>query len=285
MLRKFLPQIIASLFLVGFVVYAWTGPTQAPPNCPPGSPGCDAPINVSTSSQYKAGALGIGGVFQAFSDAVFNGNVSVGTATIKGDGSVSANLNADKLDDYEAADLNAGRLAGYCYESCNIFGGDCRVTLSMPPAYKKMTDPAFSRCKCDSGFSQITLSSDSAGKAYFCYSLGSPRCGDGIVQAGEFCDDGNKANDGGDCYSDCSKINYFYGPSHGGCGSGVKPVGYQIAPDTANKYCQEKGFIKAIHKFVTTGQGYPPNSVSYWNGLNWVCNPGHQQSITEIWCE
>ena len=39
---------------------AWTGPTASPPTCPAGSPGCDAPINVGSTAQIKAGNIGIG---------------------------------------------------------------------------------------------------------------------------------------------------------------------------------------------------------------------------------
>ena len=98
--NKYLPQIVAMLFLAGFAVFAWTEPASAPP-----AGNVDPPINTGSASQIKAGALGIGGGFQAFSDAVFNGNVNVGTATIKGDGSVSTNLNADKIDGYSEADI------------------------------------------------------------------------------------------------------------------------------------------------------------------------------------
>lgn len=97
---SFLPQIIASLFLAGFVAYAWTGPAGPPPTA-----NVDAPINVGTTSQYKAGAFGLGGLFHGYSDAIFDGKVSVGTAIIKGDGSISTNLNADKIDGYHETDI------------------------------------------------------------------------------------------------------------------------------------------------------------------------------------
>ncbi|MEK9135317.1 MAG: hypothetical protein AAB451_03430 [Patescibacteria group bacterium] len=79
MFKKILPQIIASLFLAGFVVYAWTGPTGPPPNN-----NVDAPINVGDTSQYKSGAFGLGGLFHAFSDAIFDGKVGIGTTNPQG---------------------------------------------------------------------------------------------------------------------------------------------------------------------------------------------------------
>jgi hypothetical protein len=51
-----------SIFLLSFVVFAWTGPTGEPPeeNLP-------APLNTSSESQFKAGALSVGGVFETAS--------------------------------------------------------------------------------------------------------------------------------------------------------------------------------------------------------------------------
>jgi len=70
-----LPVIVLfSVLMIAFIIYAWTEPSQAPPqeNVP-------APINVGTSTQYKAGALGIGGVLRGYSNAYFDGNVGIGT--------------------------------------------------------------------------------------------------------------------------------------------------------------------------------------------------------------
>ena len=65
-LKKFLKTILIFLlpiFLLNFLVFtlAWTGPTEAPP-------GGNVPsfLSVSDATQFKEGALGIGGVFQAF---------------------------------------------------------------------------------------------------------------------------------------------------------------------------------------------------------------------------
>jgi len=66
--------IVNSVLMIVFMVYAWTEPSQAPPggNVP-------APINVGPFTQYKAGALGIGGVFRVYNNAYFDGNVGIGT--------------------------------------------------------------------------------------------------------------------------------------------------------------------------------------------------------------
>ena len=55
---------------------AWTEPTAIAPN---GNVG--APINTGDNSQYKAGALGIGKVLHGYSNAVFDGNVGIGTTS------------------------------------------------------------------------------------------------------------------------------------------------------------------------------------------------------------
>ena len=83
MQKQISPKIIALTFgiltisfLAVFYVVAWQEPTQSPPEG-----NITSPINVSTITQYKAGALGVGGVFTADSLSVFNGNVGIGTTT------------------------------------------------------------------------------------------------------------------------------------------------------------------------------------------------------------
>jgi len=67
--------ILVICFAVAFYAFSWTGPTALPPddNVPP-------PINVGGTGQYKSGALGIGGVFRAYSNAIINGDVGIGTS-------------------------------------------------------------------------------------------------------------------------------------------------------------------------------------------------------------
>lgn len=71
-LKTILLAIILS-FGVSFV-YAWTGPTATPP-----AGNTTAPINTSADSQYKIGALGFGGLIHGYSNAIFDGNVGIGT--------------------------------------------------------------------------------------------------------------------------------------------------------------------------------------------------------------
>lgn len=55
-------------------VSAWTAPSQAPTDG-----NVDAPINTGTITQYRDGALGIGGLLRGYGDAIFDGNVGIGT--------------------------------------------------------------------------------------------------------------------------------------------------------------------------------------------------------------
>ncbi|MCR4283826.1 MAG: hypothetical protein NUV64_00705 [Parcubacteria group bacterium] len=57
--------------------FAWTSPGQDPP-----LGNVSAPVNISSATQYKAGAFGVGGVFQTYTDtylASSGGNVGIGT--------------------------------------------------------------------------------------------------------------------------------------------------------------------------------------------------------------
>jgi len=82
-LSQIVPIVVISLFIGVVFVYAnWSSPPASPPTCPFTNSACNAPINASEATQYKSGSLGIGGVFQVFSDAVFNRNVKVATLNI-----------------------------------------------------------------------------------------------------------------------------------------------------------------------------------------------------------
>jgi hypothetical protein len=72
-----LPVILFSALIMALVIYAWTEPSQTPPqgNVP-------APINVGDVTQLKNGGLGINGVLDVSSTAVFRSNVNVGGTTL-----------------------------------------------------------------------------------------------------------------------------------------------------------------------------------------------------------
>lgn len=76
---SFLPQIIATLFLAGFVVYAWTGPAGPSPNS-----NVATPINVGTTSQTKQGDLTLGGNLKVNGDIIDKtGNIIYNATTSK----------------------------------------------------------------------------------------------------------------------------------------------------------------------------------------------------------
>ncbi|MFH1259017.1 MAG: hypothetical protein ABII74_04265 [Elusimicrobiota bacterium] len=75
--------ILVAVFAFVFYILAWTEPSAIPP-----SANISSPINVGTTTQYKLGALGVGGVFQADSLtytatstylAALGGKVGIGT--------------------------------------------------------------------------------------------------------------------------------------------------------------------------------------------------------------
>jgi len=76
-------SVLVVCFAIAFYVIAWTEPTQAPPGCISGQPGCDAPINIGPTGQYKTGALRLGGltVNSETHLAMNSGNVGIGTTS------------------------------------------------------------------------------------------------------------------------------------------------------------------------------------------------------------
>ena len=121
--------ILVISFLAAFYVVAWQEPSEAPP-----LGNVSAPLNTGPTAQTKAGALAIaagggdaltlrnGGDLKIYNadnsgsallyadnngELITPGNLKVGSVTLKGDNTISTNLNADKVDDYHAADLMA----------------------------------------------------------------------------------------------------------------------------------------------------------------------------------
>lgn len=71
--------VALSIFLISYFVFSWTGPTTNPPNG-----NVDAPLSSGSDTGYKAGALGVGGVFQTDTHthlAKDGGNVGIGTTS------------------------------------------------------------------------------------------------------------------------------------------------------------------------------------------------------------
>jgi hypothetical protein len=71
--------VLIMSFLIGYLVFAWTEPTAAPPGY-----NVSAPINVGSGGQRKTGALNIAGGFESEGVtllATLGGTVGIGTAT------------------------------------------------------------------------------------------------------------------------------------------------------------------------------------------------------------
>ncbi len=81
---------------------AWTNaPAGGPPNCPAGSPGCDAPLNVGPSLQTKIGGLWINSGLRVDGALIFSANAganrvltsdAVGNATWQPNASYATNF-------------------------------------------------------------------------------------------------------------------------------------------------------------------------------------------------
>ena len=119
--------VLVFLFAIAFYISAWTEPPQTPPQG-----NVDTPINIGSAAQTKLGDLNIGSglnywltkvgdslalkndsginkfILGQDGNLILEGDITVGSATIKGDSSISSGLNSDLLDDYHASDLLAG---------------------------------------------------------------------------------------------------------------------------------------------------------------------------------
>ena len=86
-LPSIIVTVIVNLLVAGsLLVYAdWSAPRHDPTRCDTGDPGCDAPVNVGGTGQTKSGSLVIGGqlgvneLFRAYSNAVVDGRLGIGT--------------------------------------------------------------------------------------------------------------------------------------------------------------------------------------------------------------
>lgn len=90
------PAVIIATLLVTTLIFAWTEPSTSPPGA-----NISAPVNIGTSTQYKSGALGVGGVFRGYSTGIFDGNVGIGTP-----------VPSSKLDIVDSATLGRIRVSG-----------------------------------------------------------------------------------------------------------------------------------------------------------------------------
>jgi len=80
LINSFLP-IFFGLIFVAAIIYAWTEPSQVPPGCTAGQPGCDAPLNVGPNYQTKIGPLVLNTGGAPTGLIVQNGNVVIGDSS------------------------------------------------------------------------------------------------------------------------------------------------------------------------------------------------------------
>ena len=168
-------------------IFAWTEPTANPPgdNVP-------APLNVSTTGQYKTGKLGVNttGIDAGYGltvgalgvkatgnsrfEGTISGNTSYNQAGQSADATISnqvAGLNADYLDGYSAAYILAQvGSGGGCYVS---YGGGCLAGFTSKGSvgtYGKCwgVDSSSSHFRPPSGSCPSGWNSSSSGEAYLC---------------------------------------------------------------------------------------------------------------------
>jgi len=82
---------------------AWTAPSDNPPTCTPGNPGCDEPVNKGPNLQIKGGPLYVNYDNIAATGFVAYGNVGIGTTSpytklsVAGDAVIGGSLTASTL--------------------------------------------------------------------------------------------------------------------------------------------------------------------------------------------
>src|SRR3972149_7131952 len=129
MFKDSLKTIALSLIILSLmgVVYAWTEPTDTPPNS-----NTAAPITVNNSTQVKSGALGIQGTLVGYADGYVVNKMGIGELNVDSDlkldvaGKVGA---TEYCDEYGTNCIAAGelgedtadlRLEGYVNKNFNI---------------------------------------------------------------------------------------------------------------------------------------------------------------------
>lgn len=166
-LKQSILTITIGLAMAAGISYAWTAPTMAPPDG-----NVAAPINVSAISQVKDGGLDIKGFFHAFSAALFDGSVTIGSVAstsgskldvggkIHASGDVCTDLAGGKC--LSTAGGSGSPASGGLFGWCAAQGNFCSVSAggTKSPAtciYNSNNGPYqdYGNCGCLSGYSLV----------------------------------------------------------------------------------------------------------------------------------
>ncbi|OFZ82307.1 MAG: hypothetical protein A2583_12110 [Bdellovibrionales bacterium RIFOXYD1_FULL_53_11] len=166
---------------VSYASAAWqAAPAGTPPTCTDLTiPGCNPPINISTTFQSKAGALDVVGTLSGI-NAIFTGKVGIGTlsptqkldvaGTVKATGfQLTTGAGASKVLTSDASGNGtwqdaAGGLTNYNNLPAGTVAGYC-------PAAGTVYAPAIvdnGGCKCASGWTQIAYTENTYQNSYGC---------------------------------------------------------------------------------------------------------------------
>jgi hypothetical protein len=99
--------ILVLIFSLLFILYvfAWDEPSQSPPGCNPGDPGCDEPINVGPNPQVKRGILAVPDLFLSTSSEgnIYRANMIMGHDDLHLRSDTSGTHSSIYLDDNDSA--------------------------------------------------------------------------------------------------------------------------------------------------------------------------------------
>jgi len=156
-------RVVTLGIVVGFGLQfasAWTNPSTTPP-----LGNVSGPITTSVIAQYKAGAIGFGGLVKAYLGIDANNNRIVNVATpVDGKDAV----NKDYIDSNVGGIV--GTTAGWCRETISFSNGNKNCDGANPaiaPAQCATTNTGSngriitSECRCASGYTMVSTGSNS----------------------------------------------------------------------------------------------------------------------------
>jgi len=169
---------------IGFVSANYTAPVSAPPNCPAGSPGCDAPIHVGAQQQSKVGTFSISGATSFMSAPVGSfREVQLRTHLDSPCNNETAgfmrynNATIEYCDGFTWKAFSSGNAAtslnNYSQLPTGSIAGVCESDLTQGWPVNRVVEPAFDDhlylnntnhgCACRAGWSLVTIESLSGG--------------------------------------------------------------------------------------------------------------------------